>query len=74
MDDLATVGVWDVEEFELHVKATFNGLPPSEYYEDPPLQFRVFHLLQMQKNGGLNWRTRAHTVCSAALAALLLAL
>jgi len=35
MDDLATVGTWDVEEFELYVKAQFNGLPPSESFEDP---------------------------------------
>lgn len=34
-DDLATVGTWGVEEFELYVKANFNGLPPSEAYEDP---------------------------------------
>ena len=35
VDDLASVGVWEVEEFDLHVEATFNGLPPSEAYEDP---------------------------------------
>lgn len=34
-DDLATVGFWEVEEFELYVEATFKGLPPSETYEDP---------------------------------------
>lgn len=35
VDDLASVGVWEVEEFDLHVETTFNGLPPSEAYEDP---------------------------------------